>query len=139
MNQATPRGGGPTTGGEPTIGQLVGSLVTETGTLVRQELHLASAELSQKAKRGLGEVGVIGIGGALSHAGLLALIAAVILGLGTLMPMWIAAAIIGVVALGAGWAVTHRGIAALRAIDPLPERTIETLQKDKNWVKEQAR
>ena len=34
---------------ERSVGELFGDLATETGTLVRQEIHLASRELSQKA------------------------------------------------------------------------------------------
>jgi hypothetical protein len=139
MNQGTPATLAKNGSSEPSVGQLLGSLVTETGTLVRQEIHLASTELAQKAKKGVLEIGVVGVGGSLAHAGLLAIIAAVILGLGTLIPMWIAAAVIGVAATGAGLVLVQRGVAGLRAIDPLPERTIETLQQDKTWVKEQAR
>ncbi len=124
---------------EPSVGALLGSLVNETGTLVRQEIHLASAEMSQKAKRAVVDVGVVGMGGALLHAGVLALIAALILGLGTLVPMWIAAAVIGVVVAGAGFGILKKGMTALKEIDPVPQRTMATLQQDKAFLKEQAR
>jgi hypothetical protein len=124
---------------EPGIGALLGSLASDTGTLVRQEIHLATTEMSQKAKTAGVQIGVVGMGGALAHAGLLALIAAIILGLGTLIPMWISALAIGLLAAGSGWALVHKGVTALRALDALPVRTIETLQQDKTWIKEQVR
>ena len=124
---------------EPSIGALLGSLVSETGTLVRQEIHLASTEMGQKAKSAVLDLKVVATGGALVHAGLLCLIAAVILGLGTMVPMWISALIIGLAATGGGYALLRTGVKALRALDPVPQRTVQTLQQDKAWMKEQVR
>ena len=125
--------------GEPSLGSLLGSLASDTGTLVRQEIHLATTEMTQKARRAGHELGVVAMGGALAHAGLLFVMAAVVLGLGTFLPMWAAALGLGLVAFAAGWAMVSGGLRALRAVDPLPQRTIETLQQDKTWVKEQIR
>lgn len=125
--------------GEPGIGTLLGSLVSDTGMLVRQEIHLATTEMGQKAKTSAHHLGVVSMGGALAHAGLLTLIAAVVLGLGTLIPMWVSAMVIGIVAVGVGSALVMGGIKSLRALDPMPSRTVETLQQDKVWMKEQVR
>jgi len=124
---------------EPSIGTLLNSLVRDTGVLVRQEIQLASTEMGQKAKSATLQIGVAAMGGALAHAGLLALIAAVILGLGTLIPVWVSALIIGLVTAGAGLVLVRKGITALRELDPVPKRTVETLQQDRTWMKEQLR
>lgn len=124
---------------EPGVGVLLGSLVRDTGTLVRQEVHLATTEMGQKAKTSLHYIGVVGMGGALAHAGLLTLIAAIVVGLGTIVPMWLSALVIGLVALGAGAALVTSGLKALRGVDLVPARTVETLEQDKAWMKEQLR
>ncbi len=123
---------------EPSVGTLLGNLVAETGTLVRQEIQLASTEMGQKAKSAALDVRLIAAGGAVAHAGLLCLIAALILGLGTLVPMWISAAAIGLIATVSGGLLIQGGLKALRALDPVPQRTVQTLQQDKAWIKDQV-
>ena len=123
----------------PSVGDLLGSLVKETGTLVRQEIHLASTEMGHKAKSAALDMGMVGVGGALAHAGLLSLICAVVLALGAFVPVWVSALAIGIVAIGGGYALVHRGLKALRELDPVPQKTLQTLQQDKIWMKEQLR
>ena len=119
------------------LGELFSELASETTTLVRQEIQLAKTEMTQKATEAGKDVGMIGAGGALAYAGLLALIAAVIIGLGELIPMWLSALIVGLIVVGVGYMLIQRGLTALKQIDPKPQQTIQTLQEDKEWVKEQ--
>jgi len=121
------------------LGELFTELANETTTLVRQEIQLAKTEMTQKATRAGKDVGMIGAGGALAYAGLLAVIAAVIIGLGQLIPMWLSALIVGLVIVGVGYVMIQRGLSELKRIDPTPRQTLETLKEDKEWVKEQPR
>jgi hypothetical protein len=119
------------------LGELFSELANETTTLVRQEIQLVRTEMTQKATEAGKDVGMIGAGGALAYAGLLALIAALIIGLGELIPLWLSALIVGLVVVGIGYMLIQRGLTALKQIDPKPQQTIQTLQEDKEWVKEQ--
>lgn len=119
------------------LGELFSELANETTTLVRQEIQLARTEMTQKATQAGKDMGMIGAGGALAYAGLLALIAALIIGLGELIPLWLSALIVGLVVVGIGYMLIQRGLTALKQIDPKPQQTIQTLQEDKEWVKEQ--
>lgn len=119
------------------LGELFSELANETTTLVRQEIQLVRTEMTQKATQAGKDVGMIGVGGALAYAGLLALIAALIIGLGELIPLWLSALIVGLVVVGIGYMLIQRGLTALKQIDPKPQQTIQTLQEDKEWVKEQ--
>jgi hypothetical protein len=123
---------------ERSLGDLFSELANETGNLVRQEIKLARTEITHKATSAGKDVGMIGAGGALAYAGLLALIAAVIIGLGELIPMWLSALIVGLVVVGIGYMLIQRGLTALKQIDPTPTQTIATLKEDKDWVKEQT-
>lgn len=122
---------------EPSLGQLFGELAQETGTLVRQEVQLAKAEMTGKANAALRDVGLIAVGGALAHAGLLVLLAALIAGLSTMLPVWLAALVVGLVVAGVGGAMAFKGLGALRRIDPVPERTVQTMKDNRAWAKEQ--
>lgn len=119
------------------LGELFSELANETTTLVRQEIQLARTEMTQKATQAGKDMGMIGAGGAVAYAGLLALIAALIIGLGELIPLWLSALIVGLVVVGIGYMLIQRGLTALKQIDPKPQQTIQTLQEDKEWVKEQ--
>jgi hypothetical protein len=124
---------------ERSLGELFAELASETSTLVRQEFQLAKTELSQKAAHAGRNAGLIGAGGAVAYAGLLALVAAAIIGLGYFIPLWLSALIVGLVAAGIGYALLQTGLSALKRMDPTPRQTVESLREDKEWAKEQLR
>lgn len=121
------------------IGELFAELARETSTLVRQEVQLAKTELTQKATSAGKDAAMIGAGGAVAYAGLLALIAALIIGIGNFMPMWLSALIVGLLVVGIGYALIQSGLSALKRVDPTPRETIDSLKEDKEWAKEQTR
>jgi uncharacterized membrane protein len=61
------------------LGELFGELTREITALVRQEAALAKTEISQKAANLARQVGMMAIGGFLAYAGLLAILAAIII------------------------------------------------------------
>ena len=124
---------------ERSLGELFAELANETGTLVRQEVQLAKTEMAQKAARAGKDVGLMAAGGALAHAGLLALVFALIYGLGLVMPLWLSALIVGLVVVAIGYALIRTGLSALKRVDPAPRETLETLKEDKEWAKQQMR
>lgn len=117
-------------------GELIGQLSEQVTALVRAEVRLAQAEVTQKAKRfGIG-AGLFGGAGLVGVLGLGALVTAAILGLANVLPGWLAAVIVAVVL----FAVT--GLLALlgkkdvqQAAPPLPTRTIASVQADVDAVK----
>ncbi len=122
--------------GERSLGELFGDLSRETSTLVRQEVTLAKAELTQTATQVGKDVGFLAVGGAIAYAGLLALLAAVILGLVAFgLPAWLSALIVGVVVAGGGYALVRRGLSALKGVDMAPRQTMETLKEDVTALK----
>jgi uncharacterized membrane protein YqjE len=121
-------------------GELVKQLSAQTSTLVRQEIELAKAELSEKGKT-LGEGA--GIFGAAAVTALLALgtLTALILSLlDKAMDFSIAALIVTFVygAVAAVLAMSGRN-RVKRGIPPTPEQTVETVKEDVQWAKSQAR
>ena len=92
------------------LGELFSELSRETGTLLRKELELATTEMTAKAKVAGGHVGMVAAGGALAHAGLLVILAALVIGLAQLgITPWLAAVIVGVLTLGVGYLLANRG------------------------------
>lgn len=124
---------------EPSVGELLGNLARDTGALVRQELQLATAEMYVKSKRVGRNAGLIAIGGALGLAGVLVLLAAAIAALTLVLELWLAALIVGALVCAVGFAFVSAGLSGLRRIQLRPEQTLETLNADVAWAKEQIR
>lgn len=124
---------------ERSLGELFAELASETSTLVRQEVQLAKTELTEKVTSAGRDAGMIGAGGALAYAGLLALLAAVVIGLGELIPLWLSALIVGLIVVGVGYALIQRGLTGLKHLDPAPRETMQTIKEDVDMVKEQTR
>jgi len=124
---------------ERSLGELFADLAREMSTLVRQEVTLARTEMTQKVSQVGRDGGTIGIGGAIAYAGFLAIVAALILGLGQFLPLWLSALIVGLIVAGVGYAVLQRGVSALKRANLTPQETIETLKEDAEWAKDQTK
>ena len=106
-------------------------LTEEVATLFRQEVALASAEISRSLSKFVLGVTSAAVGGAVLFAGLLALLASAVLGLANVVEPWLAALIVGLV-VGVTGAVMM-GMAR-RKLDPAalkPRRSPESLKRDK--------
>jgi uncharacterized membrane protein YqjE len=119
-----------------TMAELVQRLSQQTSTLVRQELQLAQSELQEKGKRvGIG-AGMFGSAGVVALYGVGALIAAAVIGIGTLLEPWIAAVIVGVVLLAVAGILALIGRKQVeRGTPALPEQAIESAKLDLDEVK----
>ena len=125
---------------ERTLGEMFAELSSETRTLVQQELQLAKTELTEKASRmGKGAAFMVG-GGLIAYAGLLAIVAAVVLILAAIgLPPWAAAFLGGLLVAGIGYLFIRSGLAALKPQELAPRKTIETVKEDAQWLKAQTK
>lgn len=121
------------------LGDLFAELSRESSTLVRKEVELAKTELSQTAGKVGKNVAFLAVGGAIAYAGLLALLAALIIALANVIPAWAAALLVGIVMAGLGYFLVQKGLAALKDGDLAPKHTIESLKEDKEWIQQQVR
>ena len=124
------------TDGDHSVGELVQQLSQQTSTLIRQEMRLATVELQEKGKHAGRGAGMFGGAGLVALYGVGALIAAAIIGLGTLLELWIAAVIVGVVLLAVAGILALSGKKQVeQAGPPLPEQALESAKQDVNEVK----
>jgi hypothetical protein len=125
---------------ERTLGEMFAELSRETRTLIQQELQLAKTELTEKAfKMGKGAAFIVG-GGLIAYAGLLAIVAALILILIALgLPPSAAAFLGGLLVAGIGYLLIRPGLTAVKPQELTPRKTVETLKEDAQWLKAQAK
>lgn len=118
------------------VGELFRDLSAEVSALIRQEAALVRAEMSAKAARAGKQVGFIVAGAAVAYAGLLAVVAAIIIVLARAgMAWWAAALLVGLVVGGIGGFLVYRGIEALKHEDLVPRETLETLREGRNGTR----
>jgi len=122
------------------VGELLKQLSQETSTLVRQELDLAKAEMSVKAKEGGKGAGMLGGAGVAGLLTLGALSATVIGLLDRAMAFWVAALIVTAVWAAVAAVLALQGRNKLQeAAPPVPERTQESVKEDVAWAKTRAK
>jgi len=127
------------TNDDRSLGDLFGDLARDMGTLVSQEMALARTEITEKATRAGKDIAMLAVGGLVAYAGLLAIIAAVIVLMAERgVPLWASALIVGAIVAGIGYLLVQRGITALKHQDLTPSQTIESLKEDTRWAKEQV-
>jgi hypothetical protein len=119
---------------ERSLGELFAELSRETGVLIRKEVELATAEITAQARVASAHVGLVAAGGALAHAGLLVLLAAVVIGLAQLgVTPWLSAAIVAALTMAIGYVLVNTGLTRLKRTSITPKQTIETLKETASW------
>ena len=120
------------------VGELLKELSEQTSTLVRQELDLAKAEMSEKGKQAGMGAGMFGGAGLFGLLAMIALTACLVMALDRVMVDWLAALVVT-----AGYAAIA-GVLALQgrnkvreAAPAVPEQTRDTLKEDVEWAKTQ--
>ena len=129
------------------IADLFRELSSEGRTLVRQEVELAKAEMAEKARVYAKGTASIAVGGGILLVAALAIGTAVTYGLIVLFDLflpfeiavWLAPLVLGAVLAMVGMSMIRKGKDAMAEEGLAPQRTIETLREDKDWVKRKVR
>jgi uncharacterized protein YacL len=104
-------------------------------SLFTKELALAKAEITESVNTAKAAAISMATGGIVLMAGFIVLLASAVLGLSNIMAPWLAALIVGGVVCIIGLVMASAGKKKLEPTSFTPERTINSLQKDKEAVK----
>ena len=119
---------------ERSLGQIVGDITSDLTTLMRQELDLAKTELKEEATKFGAGAGMLAGAGVAGHFVLIFGSLALMFGLDTFLPLWLAALIVMII-----WAVVAAVLAlsgrkAIKAANPQLPQTQESLKEDARWA-----
>ena len=123
---------------QASLGELFSDLAAQTGKLIRQEAALAKSELADKASAAGKDVGLVAAGAFIGYAALLSMVAAVVVLLSYVLPLWASALIVGVVLAIAAYLLVNSGLSHLRRANWAPQETIESIKEDAEWLKKQV-
>jgi hypothetical protein len=91
--------------------------------------------MSQKAKRAGRDAAFVAAGAGAVSVGAVLFVAAVVLALGLVMPLWLSALVVGAVVATVGVVLAKKGVHALKELDVAPRETIRTLKEDRAWAR----
>ncbi|MGH7199017.1 MAG: phage holin family protein [Planctomycetaceae bacterium] len=126
---------------------LLKELRDETTHLFRAEVQLAKTEVRENAMKAGRNAGYLAAGGMIAFAGLLVLLFAAVVGLYVLFAVmgmdrevagWLSPLIIGASVAGIGYALIQKAISTFRRGSFAPDRTVRTMNENKDWVKEKV-
>ncbi|MFG2981270.1 phage holin family protein [Streptomyces sp. NPDC048258] len=124
---------------DDSVGALVTRASQQLSELVREEMQLARAEMTEKGKRfGVGG-GLFGGAGLVGFLAAQALTGAVIAAVALLLPVWAAALIVAVVLAVVAAVMAMAGKKQIaKAGPPTPEQTIDSVKADVAEIKEKT-
>jgi len=118
------------------LGSLFRDLADDLSDLVRKEIELARTETMEKVSHASQAVISMAAGGFIAYAGLLFLLAAAVMVIATWVPYWLSAVIVGGLAVIVGLIMLQGGRSALKNTNITPEKTVDTMKENAQWVKE---
>lgn len=135
-------------GRSESIADLIKDLRDEAMLLVRQEVALAKTEISEKMARIVRNTAYAIAGALVAFVGLIFILqaATVAIGIGLheaglteKQSLWASPLILGVIVAIVGAIFISKGIAAVKNESLVPEKTVESLKNDKEWIQNKTR
>ena len=119
--------------------QLVKSIATDTGTLVRKEVELAKQEILEAIVARLKAAGAFGAAGLFGLLGLIFGCVAALAGLSIVFPPWLAALIVTGSLFALAGVAGMFGIFRIKKPPMAPTETVRTVKEDVEWARTQLK
>jgi len=128
---------------------LVQGIVGDIGELIKHEVRYARAEFQSDLAKMKTGAAILLVGAAAGFVGLVLVALMAVYGLHTStlpadaeiakgLPLWAAYGIVGAVLIVIGGILGWAGIDRLGRVNPLPDKTLEKVQKDVSWIAQQT-
>ena len=122
--------------GDRSVSNVLQDVLRHVQDILRSEVRLAKAEIRQEATQAAAAAlwVTVGVVGALSAWMFLLWTAAY--ALAAILPMWAATLVIAVATAAGGGVLIAAGLRRFTHVTPMPERTIESLKENLEWMKQ---
>ena len=118
------------------VADVLQDILRNVQDILRSEVRLAKTEIRQEATQAAAAalwmtIGVVGLLSAWMF-----LLWTAVYALSTVLPLWAATLVVAVAVACAGGMVLTAGLRRFTRMKPMPERTIESLQENLEWMKQ---
>ena len=121
---------------ERSVSDVLQDILRNLQDMVRSEIRLAKVEIREEVRRAVSSIVWIAAGTVGAVSAWIFLLWALAYALATRMPMWGATLIVAVVMAAAAAALMMGGIQRAKRIQPIPERTVESVKENLEWMKQ---
>lgn len=121
------------------IGDIAGNLLENAQEIFRDEIRLAKVEIREELKRVARAAAVLMVGAAMALFAFGMLLFTATWALDTVLPLWAAAGVVTVFIAIVAAILIAVGRSRISEVNPKPERTVETMKENVQWVKQQTR
>jgi uncharacterized membrane protein YqjE len=120
---------------ERSVSDVLQDIVRNLQDMVRSEIRLAKVEIREEARRAISSGIWIAVGTVGAVSAWIFLLWTLAYALATRMPMWAATLVVAVVMAAAAAVLIMVGIRSAKRIQPIPERTVESVKENLEWMK----
>jgi uncharacterized membrane protein YqjE len=121
------------------VPQILEDIAFNLTQIVQAEFRLAKSELKEGAEKVAGPGATLGAGVVLAFYGLGFLLLAAVYALSLIVAAWLATLIVGGVLVVAAGILIGTGAARLKRVNLAPDKTIQSLEEDVRWAKQQIK
>ena len=121
---------------QETIVSILRGVVNDVGTLIREEIALARAELSERVRHARGAAISFGIAAVSLAFGMAFLLIAIATAIADLLgwPVWAGFIIVAAVLSLVGLVTLASGRRQLQQVNEVPQETVSTLKENSEWI-----
>jgi len=120
---------------ERPVSDVFQDIVRNLQEMVRSEIRLAKVEIRGEVRQAVSSGAWIAAGGVAAMSAWIFLLWALAYALATRMSMWAATLIVALMLTAAAAALVMSGIRKAARIHPIPERTLDSVKENLEWMK----
>jgi uncharacterized membrane protein YqjE len=121
------------------ISDILQDLIRNLQSIVRSEVRLAKTEVREEITKAKSAILLLGIGAVCGIFGALFLLLTIMYALALTLPLW-ASALVVTILLAIPAALTLKaGLKQMKRVDPVPNKTIESMKENAEWARQQAK
>ena len=121
------------------LSEVLQDIIRNVQEIVRSEVRLAKTELKEEAEKAKTPTMLLGAGGVATLFAIFFLLLTIVYALARVMPNWTAALIVAAVLGVVASMMLTAGMKGFKHVHPTPTRTVETIQENVRWAKQQTK
>jgi uncharacterized membrane protein YqjE len=122
-----------------TVSDVLQDIIGNIQDIIRSEFRLAKVEVKHKVQQAAGPAATMGVAAVIGFYGLGFLLLAALYALSLVMALWLAALIVGFALAAIAAILFSVSRSVLKRIDPVPEKTVQTVKENVQWTKDRIK